>query len=645
MGIFTRITQSFREEGIKEGMDTTRKLTGWWRMLVKIVAAGFSLFYLYTTYFGYISQESHVGVYILGTFTLVLVLYKARKKSPESRISLLDGILVLMVFVIIFYFIWEFRSLADNFGEEASFPTVFLGCCIILISLEVARRSGGNAIPIIGIVLLIYAYFGPYFPLGLGHAGFSVSRIAENLFLGADGILGMICNIFATYIIIFVVLGSFMEASGSGKVFVDLAYAITGKCTGGPGLASVITSALFGTVSGSAVANVVVDGVFTIPLMKRNGYPAYFAGAVEAATSTGGQYMPPIMGAGAFLMAEMTGTPYVQVIKIAATPALLYFASVGVIIYFEAVKRGLKGMPASELPKFKEVFKQIHLLMPIPILIALLVLDMSPFIAAFYTIGASVLLSWIRKDTRMGIAKIVGALENGARASLAVGGTVGVIGIVIGITNLSGLANYFQQFITSLAFGNLFLLIFWLLVAGTFIGMGMPTTAAYVVMVILGVPALIKMGVAPLTAHLMVFWISVLSSVTPPVAIAAWAGAAIARSDPWKTGYTATKLASWIYLMPFLFAYTSILKVGWNFNFFVTVFDCIIALIAWGTAMEGHLFRRTSLIERILLFIAAFSLLHESHVTDFFGVGLFALVVIIQRISIARERKWEMPVA
>ena len=494
------------------------------------------------------------------------------------------------------------------------------------------------------MVLLIYAYYGPYFPLGIGSFGFFRFPYSRKSLFGCGwDPWHDLCNIFATYIIIFVVLGSFMEASGSGKVFVDLAYAITGKLTGGPGLASIITSALFGTVSGSAVANVVVDGVFTIPLMKRNGYPAYFAGAVEASASAGGQYMPPIMGAGAFLMAEMTSTPYLTVIKIAATPALLYFASVGVIIYLEAVKRGLKGMPSSELPNMMELLKEIHLLMPIPILIALLVFDISPFVAAFYTICASILLSWIRKDTRMGLFKIVRALENGGRASLSVGGTVGVIGIVIGITNLTGLANYFQQFITYFSFGSLFLLICWLIIAATFIGMGMPTTAAYVVMVILGVPALINMGIEPLTAHLMVFWMSVQSAVTPPVAIAAWAAAAIAKSDPWKTGYTSTKLASWIFLMPFLFAYTSILNVGWNFNFFMTVFAAIIALFAWGAAMEGQFFRPTSLMERIFLFIAALLLLHENLYTDAIGFGLFTVVIIVQTISITRKRKLRGP--
>ncbi len=639
MKILSGLTRKIRDEALASEMATTRKLEGGYGIAVKVIAASMSLFFLYTTFFGLISQESHVGFYFLATFVLSFMLYKAGKKSPEKRISLLDGLFVVGIIIVIVYYIIEFPTLADRIGGGVALRDVIFGWFLIIMSLELARRTVGNIIPAIGIFLLIYAYFGPYFPLGLGHSGFSLSRIAEYLFLTSDGILGMICNIFASYILIFVILGSFMEVSGAGKVFVDLAYALTGRHTGGPGLASVITSSLFGTVSGSSVANVVVDGVFTIPLMKRLGYPAHFAGAVEAATSTGGQYMPPVMGAAAFLLAEISGTPYIEVIKVAAIPACLYFVSVGIMIYLEAVKRGLRGMPASELPKFMELKKEIHLLLPIPFLIVLLAFDFTPFIAAFYSICSTVVVSWFRKNTRMGPGKIFDALVSGVRGSLSVGATVGVIGIVIGATSLTGLANYFQQFVIFLSGGHLVLLVLLIIIAGVFVGMGMPTTPAYVVLVILGVPALIRVGVPTLTAHLLVFWVAVASNVTPPVALSAWAAAAIAKSDPWKTGWAATKLASWIYLMPFLFVYTSILNVGWNFNFILTVIDCIIAALAWGAALEGYLYKETNKIERICLFLAAFGLLHEGLITDLIGVLLLILVIITQKISIARGKK------
>ena len=640
MSIFGILNSFLREQGlIGEGMGKRRTLEGASAFVFKLIGAAFSLFFLYTTFFGLISQETHVGFYFLGTFILSFMLFGARSRSPQTRISVVDGLLILGMGIVISYYIIEFPNLADRMGGAIKPIDAVFGWFIILLSLEMARRTVGNVIPCIGIFLLIYTYFGPYFPLGLGHSGFSLARIAESFFLSGDGILGGLTNIFASYILIFVILGAFMEVSGCGKVFVDLAYAITGRRTGGPGLASVITSALFGTVSGSAVANVVVDGVYTIPLMKRMGYPAHFAGAVEAAASTGGQFMPPVMGAAAFLLAEISGTPYVQVIKIAAIPACLYFASVGVIIYLEAVKRGLKGMPASELPSIREVMKGIHLLLPIPILIALLAMDFTPFVAAFYTICGTVVVSWFRKESRMGFSKIITALAEGARSSITVGAIVGVLGIVMGACSLTGLPNYFNQFVVFLSGGHLFLLICLIIIAGLFIGMGLPTTPSYVILVILAVPAMIKLGVVPLTAHLLAFWVAVQSNVTPPVALAAIAASAIAKSDPWKTGWTAAKLASWVYLMPFLFIYTSILNVGWNFNFILTVIDASIALVAWGAAFEGYLLKETAWYERLGLFAAALGLLHEGIATDIAGAAIFALVIVLQKVSIKRQRK------
>jgi TRAP transporter 4TM/12TM fusion protein len=640
VGFSGTLSSFLREQGlVGEGLSRKRTLQGPSAILFKLLAAAFSLFFLYTTFFGLISQETHVGFYFLGTFILSCMLYGARSRSPQTRLSVVDALVILGMAVVIGYYIIAYPTLADRMGGTIRIIDAVFGWFIILLSLEMARRTVGNVIPCIGVVLLVYAYFGPYFPLGLGHSGFSLARIAESLFLSGDGILGSLTNIFASYILIFVILGSFMEVSGCGKLFVDLAYAITGRRTGGPGLASVFTSALFGTVSGSAVANVVVDGVYTIPLMKRMGYPAHFAAAVEAATSTGGQFMPPVMGAAAFLLAEISGTPYVQVIKIAAIPACLYFASVGIIIYLEAVKRGLKGMPASELPQVREIMKEIHLLLPIPILIALLALDLTPFVAAFYTICATIVVSWLRKESRMGPSKIATALVEGARSSLTVGSIVGVLGIVMGACSLTGLPNYFNQFVVFLSGGHLFLLICLVIIAGLFIGMGLPTTPSYVILVILAVPAMIKVGVVPLTAHLVAFWVAVQSNVTPPVALAAIAAAAIARSDPWRTGWTAAKLASWVYLMPFLFIYTSILDVGWNFNFILTVIDACIALVAWGAAFEGYLFKETAWYERIALLAAALGLLHEGIATDLVGAALFAGVILMQKLAIARTRR------
>ena len=385
------------------------------------------------------------------------------------------------------------------------------------------------------------------------------------------------------------------------------------------------------------MANVVVDGVYTIPLMKRMGYKPHFAGAVEAATSTGGQLMPPVMGAAAFLLAEISGTPYITVIKIAAIPAILYYASVAVIIRLEAVKQNLQGLPASELPKFGNILREIHLLLPVPILIVLLAFDMTPFIAAFYTIVATIIVSWFRKETRMGFTKIVEALYEGARGAVSVGSIVGVLGIVMGVCSLTGLPNYFSQFIIYLSGGYLFSLVLLIIIAGLFIGMGLPTTPSYVILVILGVPAMVRMGVEPLTAHMIALWVAVQSNVTPPVALAAIAASAIAKSDPFKTGWEACRLASWIYLMPFLFIYTSILNVGWNIGFLMTVMTSIIALISWGGALTGYFLRKTTLFERACLFASSLLLLVEGTAMDIGGTALLVLVIVLQKVSLRKR--------
>lgn len=645
MGIFGKVIKYLQEEGLFGEGGGKRKLEGGFDLGLKIFSAVYSLYFLYTTFFGLVSQETHVGFYFLGTFVISFALFKFGSRSPQSRPSFFDFLFMLFMTGIIIYYIVEYPTLAERMGIGVKTVDAVLGWGIILLSLEMARRTVGNIIPAIGVVLLIYAYFGPYFPLGLGHSGFSLARIAESLFLSGDGILGTMTNIFASYILIFVILGAFMEVSGCGRVFVDLAYAITGRVTGGPALASVITSALFGTVSGSAVANVVVDGVYTIPLMKRMGYKPHFAGAVEAATSTGGQLMPPVMGAAAFLLAEISGTPYITVIKIAAIPAILYYTSVAVIIRLEAVKMNLQGLPASELPKFGDVARRLHLLLPVPILIVLLAFDMTPFIAAFYTIGLTIIVSWFRKETGMGFSKILEALSEGARGAVSVGSIVGVLGIVMGVCSLTGLPNYFSQFIIYLSGGYLFSLVLLIIIAGLFIGMGLPTTPSYVILVILGVPALVKVGVEPLTAHMIALWIAVQSNVTPPVALAAIAASAIAKSDPFKTGWEACRLASWIYLMPFLFVYTSILNVGWNYAFITTVIASTVALVSWGGALTGYMLRKTTLFERAALLASSLLLLHEGLITDMIGYVLLALVIVIQKVSLGKQAPVVMEVS
>lgn len=617
-----------------------RKPEGAYKILLGILAASFSGFYIYTSLFGLISGESHRGIYFLLSLVMTFLLYKATSQST-SRPSGMDFLLSVLATVAILYWIFRYESLQERLGWEPQTVDVLLGTIVIVLSLEAARRVTGTVIPVLSLVFILYAYFGSYLPGWLRHDGFSFGRIVEYTFITSEGMLGIICNIFATYIFLFIVFGAFLERSGLGQLFIDLAYALTGNKTGGPGLTAVISSGIFGQISGSPVANVVTTGAFTIPLMKRVGYPPHFAAAVEAAASTGGAYMPPIMGAAAFLIAEFTHTPYLDIVKISIIPAILYFGSVGAIVYLEARKQGLHGVSRRELPPIPGVIKRSYQLLPIPLMIYLLMKGYSPFYAAVMGIFLTVALSWIRKDTRMGPQRIFEAMVAGARTSLTVGALTGALGIILGVCLLTGLPNQFAGLLLQMSGGYLPLVVLFIIFSGYVIGMGLPATPSYVILALFGVPALVKLGVPALTAHMIAFWVAVNSVVTPPVALAAYAAAGLAKCDPFKAGFTATKLASWLYLMPFLFVYTPILMVGKVAPLYVvqSVITCIIGLLAWAAAVEGYMVSELNWVHRMALLVTAVMLLDPGVFTDIAGVVLLVGIFSWQKGWLRRREK------
>ena len=630
----------FRFGIMSEMLIEQRKLEGALKVFVQILAASFSAFYIYTALFGLISGETHRGIYFLLSLVMTFLLYKATLGSSDQP-SGFDWLLAVLATVAISYWILQYDSLQERLGWEPRTLDVILGSVVIILSLEAARRVTGTVIPVLSLIFLIYAYLGSYLPGWLHHDGFSFSRIVEYTFITSEGMLGIICNIFATYIFLFIVFGAFLERSGLGQLFIDLAFALTGHKTGGPGLTAVVSSGIFGQISGSPVANVVTTGAFTIPLMKRVGYPAHFAAAVEAAASTGGAYMPPIMGAAAFLIAEFTQTPYLDIVKISIIPAILYFGSVGAIVYLEARKQGLRGVPREELPSLRGVLRRSYQLLPIPLMIYLLMKGYSPFYAAVMGIFLTVALSWIRKDTRMGPRKILEALVAGARTSLTVGSLTGVLGIILGVCLLTGLPNQFAGLLLEMSGGHLPVVILFIIFAGYVIGMGLPATPSYVILALFGVPALVKLGVPALTAHMIAFWVAVNSVVTPPVALAAYAAAGLAKCDPFKAGFTATKLASWLYLMPFLFVYTPILGVGQIAPLLMvrSVATCILGFFAWAAAVEGYLVSKLHWGHRMMLFFTAVMLLDPGVFTDMAGVVLLGGIFAWQKRWISRRGK------
>ncbi len=458
--------------------------------------------------------------------------------------------------LVVYYWISEFENLNYRAGAENELDAL-VSVVGILLSLEVCRRVLGWAMTFIGIGMLVYGYFGPLFPEVIAHRGFGFERLCTFLFLTPNGVFGVMANVLATYVILFIFFGAFLHKSGAGKFFIDLPLAIAGNSTGGPAKVAVMASALFGSVSGSAIANTVSTGAFTIPLMKRAGFKPHVAGAIEPAASIGGMFLPPIMGAGGFLMAELTNSSYSTIMMIAVFPALLYFFSVFCMIHFEAKKHGLQGVEGEEYENWKIVLKrEWYFALPLVIITVLMILGRSPGFSAFWATISCVVVSWVRKETRMGLKEIWDAILTGANNTLIIGATLGVIGIIVGTIALTGVGLKFSDIIISLAQGNLLAAVFLVALASLVLGMGVPVTAAYLITAVLAVPPLVEMGVPLLAAHMIVYWFSQDSNITPPVCVAAYAGAAIAGADPWKTGWTSFKFAKLLYVMPLLFAFT-----------------------------------------------------------------------------------------
>lgn len=610
-----------------------RKLSGIEAQMVNIAAALFAGFYFYSSGFGMAEPQIHRGVYFGMTMILGFILYQFRSSSPATRVSKVDYVLVLLTIGCVGYFMYEYPKMAYRAGAYTQ-TDVIVGIIATLLALELTRRVLGNILPVIGILALIYVYFGPYMPEFLLHRGFSINRISGYMFSTLDGLLGVVVKTYATYVIMFIIFGAFMEKSGVGKFFIDLPYSIAGRMVGGPAKVSVVASALFGSVSGSAVANTVATGTFTIPLMKQGGYRPHIAGAIEPAASTGGQFLPPVMGAGAFIMAEIIGVSYLTIVKLAVIPALIYFLSVFVMVHFEAKKHGLKGLPKEQLPNPLQTLKSgWYLSFPLVVLIVFLVKGYSPNMCAFWAIVACVVVSWVKKETRMGPKEIYEALVKAGRSSVIIGSAAGTIGIIIGGVTLTGLGLSFSDMIISLSGESLPFAIFLAGVAAFILGCGVPVTASYVILAVLAAPALIELQVPIIGAHLTLHWYSQLSNVTPPVCLCAYAAAGIAESEPFKTGIHSLKFSIFLVLMPFLFAYTPILlDPKWTTLQTIQsiVFVCLGAF-TFGGFLQGYYYDHNNLYDYILLVIATFCLLIFNIYANILGVVLGIVVWFWQK--------------
>jgi len=621
-----------------------RRPSGIMAIIVSIIAISFSVFQFYTGGFGALFGLAQRAIHLSFALCLVFLLYPSSEKSfhkNKTKIPLYDIFFAIVGVVVCLYVVVFFKEISIRVGSPNTMDLV-IGSLAIILVLEGTRRVIGSALPIVVIVFLLYSYFGRIMPGFFAHRGYSIERIIEHLYSGTEGIFGIPLGVSATFVFLFILFGSILNKTGMGKFFIDIAMALAGHTTGGPAKVAVIASGFMGSINGSSVANVVGTGTFTIPLMRSIGYRKDFAGAVEAAASTGGQILPPVMGAAAFVMAEFLGIPYIKIAYAAAIPAVIYFIAVGTMVHLEACKYGLRGLPREKLPKFGEVLKERgHLIIPIIGLAYLLVRGYTPLFSAFWSIVMSIAISMVKPDTRLNFKKLAEAFEDGAKNALGVAMACASAGIVIGAVTLTGLGLKIANGLVILGHGNLMLTLFFTMIASILLGMGLPTTAKYIILSIMAAPALVELGVLPLAAHLFILYFGVIADLTPPVAVAAYAGAGISGGNSMKTGFIAVRLAVAGFMIPYVFALDPGL-MGINSSIGHTLLLIITSLagvLALGAAAGGYLLDNTKIYERIMLIVSALTLLEPRLLTDIIGISLLALVIILQKMRMLKNKK------
>jgi len=551
------------------------KLYRFEQIVFDVLAMSLVLFYSYSAVVDPAATQYHRGIYIIITYVLVFMLYR----TPTIWGRILDYSLIAVSIATIGYWMLNFEVINYRVGAETELDK-WIAVAGVLIGIELARRVMGNIFVIISAIVLLYGVYGDstLVPEVIQHAGDTFPELCISIFYKSDGVFGIMANVLATYIILFVIFGAFLEKSGAQRFFIDFPLAAVGHKIGGPGKVAVIASGLFGSISGSAIANTVSTGAFTIPMMKKAGFKPHVAGGIEPAASIGGMFMPPIMGAGGFIMAELTGLPYSQIMLVAIFPALMYFFSVFVMVHYEAKRHNIVGEKSKE-SAWEILRKEWFYVLPLVVITIFMLKGYSPGYSAILGIVTCIVVSWFRKDTRIGLRGFMEASRAGAESSLKIGAMVGVIGIIIGVLTYSGLVLTFADIVIELADGKLWLTILLIAFASLILGMGVPVTAAYLITAVVAVPALTALGVNLLAAHMIVYWLSQDSNITPPVCIAAFAGATIAKANMWKTAFTAFKFAKFLYLGPFLFGYVP----GFSLDGSATDIVITFVLIMFGT--------------------------------------------------------------
>ena len=597
------------------------------KMILRFVLAAFMLFMvwmnIWAQWSGQIRRCLFVGMIVLFTF-FVYPIKKGHVKP--NRMPWYDIVLALVGSFPYFYYVVNFDKIVAK-GMVISKLDMILGIIGILVLAECCRRAVGIPILCVATVFILYAFIG---------RGMSLRLVVYNIFYTINGILGTPISVCSTYIVLFLMFGAFLEATGIANFFIDCANALVGWASGGPAKVAVVSSALCGMVSGSSVGNTVTTGSVTIPMMKKTGYPGEFAGAVEAAASTGGQIMPPIMGAAAFIMAEMTGYDYSKIIVRAILPAFLYFLGIFLMVHFMAHKLGLKGLPREELPKLKKLLPKVYLLLPLALLVYMIVEGYTMAMSAIYATIAAIIVSLINKDDRMTPTKFVNALENGGRNTISIGIACAIAGIISVCITMTGLGGKLITYIVRLANGQLIIALLLTMICCIILGMGVPTTANYIIMASTCAPILINgMGMHVLAANMFVFYFGIVADITPPVALAAYAGSAIAKAPPMKTALNATRLAIAAFIIPYIFAYNNVLIFVGEYTALdavITVATAIIGMVAISCGLIGYMVRELNMVERVVLVLGGLAMIVPGTVTDLIGIAILAAIFVLQKL-------------
>lgn len=656
------------QERVQELEYGAREYRGSLRYLAGGIAVAMSLFQLYTAGIRPFPASIQRSIHLTFVLGLCFLYYPLGRRSPRRRLPWYDAVLGLVAAGSAAYTFLYYEQLVKRVGSPNTVDLIFAGLAVLAV-LEVARRVIGPALPLIAIAFILYAVLGPYMPDLLLHRGYGIRRILDQLYMSLEGVYGIPIGVSSTFVFAFVLYGAVLERLGAGEYFINLAFSLLGHYRGGPAKVAVVSSGMFGMISGSSIANVVTTGTFTIPLMKRVGFSPEVAGAVESSASTHGQLMPPVMGAAAFIMAEMLGIPYLEIAKAAFIPALISYIGLFCVVHLEAVKTGIHGIPRQELPRFWPTFTGgLHHLLSVAVLIYYLLVELaSPQRAAFYATGVALLTHVVRRLWEAGRAprapgrflarygqgawtalrQATGAFEAAARNIVGIAAACACAGIIIGVTALTGLGLRMTELILTLAFGNFHLTLVMTMVASIILGMGVPTTATYIMMATLTAPAIREINplVPILAAHLFVFYFGIVADDTPPVAVAAYAAAGLAGGDPFRTGLQAFKFELRTFLLPFMFVYspqmllinTTPLEVVW------LTLTASLGIYAFSACIQRQFILGTTWLEGLLLLAAALLLITPGLTTDLVGFAVFGLTYWLQHQR--RRRLGPVPVS